>query len=86
MNPRGLNLGNLLTLAILLLGIILTTYNVHFLHVMQREHLNVLHPETADCTLGEGPSYSVFAKVNLDQDNNIIRIIFNLMSGGNAAN
>jgi hypothetical protein len=76
MNPRGLNLGNLLTLAILLLGIILTTYNVHFLHVMQREHLNVLHPETADCTLGEGPSYSVFAKVNLDQDNNITRIIF----------
>ena len=77
MNPRGLNLWHLLTLAILMLSIMLTTYNVHFLHVMQREHRNIMHPETADCTLRGGPSYSVFAKVNLNQDNKYNKNIFN---------
>ena len=30
---------------------------------MQKQHLQTLHPETVDCTLGGGPSYAVFAKV-----------------------
>ena len=59
---------HLLTLATLLLSVILTTYNVHFLHILQREHLNVMHPETADCSLGGGPNYSVFAKVQLNRN------------------
>ena len=37
-----------------------------------------MHPEAADCTLGGGPSYSVFAKVNWGKYNNITRILYYL--------
>ena len=35
-----------------------------------------MHPEAADCTLGGGPSYSVFAKVNWGKYNNKTRILY----------
>ena len=63
MIPRGLNPWHILTLAVLIISLLLTTYNVHYLHVMQKQHLQTLHPETADCTIGDGPTFSVFAKV-----------------------
>ena len=63
MIPRGLNPWHVLTLAVLVISLLLTTYNIHYLHIMQKQHLQTLHPETVDCTLGGGPSYAVFAKV-----------------------
>ena len=81
MIPRGLNPWHILTLAVLIISLLLTTYNVHYLHVMQKQHLQTLHPETADCTIGDGPTFSVFAKVknkNTPQDlfNEIIFLIY----------
>ena len=70
MIPRGLNPWHILTLAVLMLSILLTTYNVHHLHILQKQHLSVLHPESADCTLGGGPTYSVFAKVKQNKRRN----------------
>ena len=64
MIPRGVNPWHILTLAVLVISLILTTYNVHYLHVMQKQHLQTMHPESADCTIGGGPSFSTFAKVN----------------------
>lgn len=70
MIPRGLNPWHILTLTVLMLSILLTTYNVHHLHILQKQHLSVLHPESADCTLGGGPTYSVFAKVKQNKRRN----------------
>ena len=65
MIPRSLNPLHLLTLAVLVISFTMTTYNIHYLHMMQNQHYQNAHPETADCTLGIGPTYSVFAKVNI---------------------
>lgn len=64
MIPRGLNLLNLLTLAVLMISIIITAYNIRYLHIMQYQHFQNAHAETANCKLAQNsrPSYSVFAK------------------------
>ena len=75
MAPRGISPYSVATIAVLAIGLVLTTFNIHKLTVLQDEHYRLAHGSGEKISRGQ-PHYAVFAK---HEDSGYLKHVYNVL-------